>query len=216
MSAMKSRDRTYTPQGRLREEGSFDLDHYTDEEIEALLFEEKENVKTPGFWNLPTIAGLSMILVGVVYLFQILGIWQGFDLGNAVRMLPWLAGILIIITGLGVLSWRPQRKARIQRKVTRPDPASARTTTIGSERVVVEQKKGRKKLTKSTNKKLAGVCGGIAEYMSIDPTLVRVAFLIGLFASSGGFVLAYLLLAYIMPQGDRQLEERITIIRDTD
>ena len=33
-----------------------------------------------------------------------------------------------------------------------------------------------KKLTRSANKMLAGVCGGIAEYFEIDPTLVRVCY----------------------------------------
>lgn len=32
-----------------------------------------------------------------------------------------------------------------------------------------------KRLTLSTDKKIAGVCGGIAEYFSLDPTLVRLA-----------------------------------------
>ena len=32
-----------------------------------------------------------------------------------------------------------------------------------------------KKLTRSTNKILAGVCGGIAEYFEVDPTMIRVA-----------------------------------------
>lgn len=34
----------------------------------------------------------------------------------------------------------------------------------------------------STNKKLAGVCGGIAEYFNIDPTIVRLIWLIAVFA----------------------------------
>ena len=33
-----------------------------------------------------------------------------------------------------------------------------------------------KKLTKSTNKMIGGVCGGIAEYFDLDPTIIRVAY----------------------------------------
>jgi len=57
-----------------------------------------------------------------------------------------------------------------------------------------------KKLTKSNNKMIAGVCAGIAEYANIDPTVVRVIFaLCSLFV--GGFpgLLIYLVLALIMP-----------------
>ena len=47
------------------------------------------------------------------------------------------------------------------------------------------------RLCKSRNKMLAGVCGGIAEYFSIDPTLIRLAWV--LFCALGGSgVLAYI------------------------
>ena len=48
-------------------------------------------------------------------------------------------------------------------------------------------------------KKLDGVCGGIAEYFDIDPTLVRLAWiLVTCFAGTGIF--AYILAAIIMPR----------------
>lgn len=58
-----------------------------------------------------------------------------------------------------------------------------------------------KKLTKSTNKSLAGVCAGLAEYFNIDPTLVRVIYAC-LTVFSAGFpgVLLYIILAIIMPE----------------
>jgi len=57
-----------------------------------------------------------------------------------------------------------------------------------------------KKLTKSSDKMLAGVCGGIADYLEIDPTLVRVGYA-GLTFLTGfmlGLVL-YLILWVVMP-----------------
>ena len=56
-----------------------------------------------------------------------------------------------------------------------------------------------KKLHKSqVEKKLCGVCGGIAEYFYIDPTLVRLLWI--LFSLAGGAgVLAYIIAAVIMP-----------------
>ncbi len=56
-----------------------------------------------------------------------------------------------------------------------------------------------KKLAKSqTEKKLCGVCSGIAEYFNIDPTLVRLLWI--LFSLAGGAgVLAYIIAAIIMP-----------------
>ena len=50
----------------------------------------------------------------------------------------------------------------------------------------------------NTNKMVAGVCGGIAEYFNVDPTLVRIAWVIASLAFGCG-LLAYLLCAIIMP-----------------
>ena len=56
-----------------------------------------------------------------------------------------------------------------------------------------------KKLYKSAvDKKLCGVCGGLAEYLNVDSTLVRLVLVLAvLFAGSG--ILAYIIAAIIMP-----------------
>jgi phage shock protein PspC (stress-responsive transcriptional regulator) len=55
-----------------------------------------------------------------------------------------------------------------------------------------------KQLTKSRDKWLAGVCGGVAEYFAIDPVLVRAIWLaLILFAGTG--ILLYIVLAILMP-----------------
>lgn len=56
-----------------------------------------------------------------------------------------------------------------------------------------------KRLYKSSeNKMLDGVCGGIAEYFGIDPTLVRLGWV--LFCALGGSgVIAYIIAAIIIP-----------------
>ncbi len=47
--------------------------------------------------------------------------------------------------------------------------------------------------------KILGVCAGIGEYMELDPTVVRLAFVL-LFFFAGGGVLLYLILALVMPK----------------
>lgn len=49
-----------------------------------------------------------------------------------------------------------------------------------------------------------GVCGGIAEYLEWDPTLVRVLFVLGAVVSGGALVLGYIVLAIIMPHQARE------------
>lgn len=58
-----------------------------------------------------------------------------------------------------------------------------------------------KKLYKSTDKKISGVCAGVAEYFGIDPTIVRIVYaLVSLFTGGFGGVIVYVILALIIPQ----------------
>lgn len=59
-----------------------------------------------------------------------------------------------------------------------------------------------KRLKRSVNDKmLAGVCGGVAAYMDVDSTLIRLAFAFAaVFAGTG--VLIYLIMWIIMPKQD--------------
>lgn len=52
----------------------------------------------------------------------------------------------------------------------------------------------------TTNRVIGGVCGGIAEYLAVDPTLVRVVFVVTAFLTAGLGVLAYIVLLVLMPQ----------------
>ena len=63
---------------------------------------------------------------------------------------------------------------------------------------------GKKLYRSDENKMLAGVCGGIAEYFGVDPTLIRLAW--GVFSLLGGSgLLAYILAAIIIPRDDSNL-----------
>ena len=50
-----------------------------------------------------------------------------------------------------------------------------------------------------TDKKLGGVCGGLADYFDVDPLLVRIAFVI-LFFGYGSGLLVYILLWLLAPK----------------
>ena len=55
-----------------------------------------------------------------------------------------------------------------------------------------------KKLVRSANKKIAGVCGGLAEYFGMDASIVRIVWL--LCVLFGGFgLLVYLIMWIVMP-----------------
>lgn len=51
----------------------------------------------------------------------------------------------------------------------------------------------------TTNKKIAGVCGGIGEYFGIDPTVIRLLWVLTIFLDGIG-ILAYFIAWIIMPR----------------
>lgn len=193
-------------------ETTLDLDDVSDDDLESLYFED-EGEEESSFLNLQTMSGLSLILAGVIYLLSELGVWADpmvLGLGDA---LPWLGGVLVILLGFGVLSWRSasDEEPKTQKK-------KAVDAETGEAKVVEEPKKAQKnRLERSrTNKKLMGVCGGLAEYLNLDATLVRIAFVIGTIATSGPpFIIAYFGLAFAMPKEEPlSPEEKLSIIRD--
>ena len=57
-----------------------------------------------------------------------------------------------------------------------------------------------KQLTRSnTSRMLAGVCGGLGEFLDIDPTILRLAFVFGSFISGGSALLVYIVMAFVVP-----------------
>ena len=56
-----------------------------------------------------------------------------------------------------------------------------------------------KRLTKSNNRMICGVCGGIGEYLGIDPTVVRLLWVL-LSVLGGAGLLAYIIAAIIIPE----------------
>lgn len=55
-----------------------------------------------------------------------------------------------------------------------------------------------KKLYKSNNRMICGVCAGVAEYFGIDPTIVRLIW--AAFAMSGTGILLYIVAVIVMPE----------------
>jgi phage shock protein C len=59
-----------------------------------------------------------------------------------------------------------------------------------------------KKLKRSRkNRRIAGVCGGLAEYFEMDPTMVRILYvLVSVFSAAFPGILVYIVLWIIMPE----------------
>jgi phage shock protein C len=58
-----------------------------------------------------------------------------------------------------------------------------------------------RRLTRSNrNKMIAGVCGGLAEYLNVDPTVMRVLYvLVSILSVAFPGIIAYIILMFLMP-----------------
>lgn len=76
--------------------------------------------------------------------------------------------------------------------------------------MIVSNRNGETKTTGRLHKsrkdrKIAGVCGGIAEYLNVDPTIVRLVFAL-LCLGWGSGIAAYIVCALILPEGETEEE----------
>ena len=55
-------------------------------------------------------------------------------------------------------------------------------------------------------RKLCGVCAGLADYFEIDPTIIRLGWIISIFCFGGG-VLAYIIAALVIPNEPHYLKQ---------
>lgn len=62
------------------------------------------------------------------------------------------------------------------------------------------QDRSERKLMRSKNRMLLGVCGGIAEFFRVDATLIRLLVVFFALAGIGAGIVAYLIAAVIMPR----------------
>ena len=175
----------------------YDLDALSDRELEALLF-EGNLPRQESSWKLSSLERCLAVGAGAVLLFGLLG-WST---GPVLRLaLPLLVVALVLFVARNAHS-----KAR-----SAWNAMQERGTSSTSRR-----------LTRSTSdRKVAGVCGGLAAHLDIDSTVVRFAVLVALLATSVAPVgLAYLALAYLLPRGpdaatELASEERLRIIRES-
>jgi phage shock protein C len=131
-------------------------------------------------WGIVLIAFGGMLFLGNVG-FPFWGWWH----------IPW--GILLpaILIGAGI--W-----FLVGVKRTSPVPAAEQVQPAAA--AAATQTNGTSRLFRSrSDSKLFGVCGGIGAYLSTDPTLVRILFIIATFASGGLMLLLYVIMAIVVP-----------------
>jgi len=140
--------------------------------------------------------GVLLVVVGIVWLISNLGWmwwrdWWGVSWEIVVPVLLILAGVGFLFGGRSYVAARP----------VAPTGEDATEEAMGGKRRDATPEGPYRRLTRSqTEKKVFGVCGGLGIYVGIDPTVIRLLFVIATFATGGAALLVYLLMALLVPK----------------
>lgn len=202
------------------------LDHFMEEQPSSE--RKKENL-----WNMQTILGLGFIFLTLSFILQGflsgIGLVPGLNLEGLMGALPVIGGILVVVIGFGFFTRERKRKKIRKREMKRrkrqiyssigtqgatSSAQSARSRSrsgIGTAaRAQAEPYALRqhKKLTRSrSDKKIFGVCGGIANYFGISATFVRLMFAVATLLGYGFPIILYLAMAIVVPKEPVRLKD---------
>ena len=139
--------------------------------------------------NARNIFGYILIIGGGLLLLANLDVFHFFDfIGDAFE---YIFPILLIVLGMGVIYYR-QANPQVE---SVPGEQSA----SGDQQTTSQAQSYRQFRRSFTDKKIAGVCGGLANYFGIDPSIMRMLYVILCLASFGAGLVLYIILALVVP-----------------
>ncbi len=137
--------------------------------------------------NIRYVFGGLMIFFGGMFLLSNLGAFSFMHAWD----ISWnfIFPILLILLGMAIIYYRQNE----------PLP-EAPVNPADGEGAAPQQQPAPRQLRRSlTDRKIFGVCGGLAEYFSIDPNLTRILYVVLCLATGGAGILLYFILALVVP-----------------
>ncbi len=136
--------------------------------------------------------GIILIAFGVLFLMHNFG-WFAF---HHIWHISWgiVLPVLLILFGMAIIYIHQQ--SRTQAAADRPGEGGEESTTNTPDQGIPN-----KRLYKSRrNRKLFGVCGGLGDYFEVDPTIVRILFILLTLLSFGTGIILYIAMAIFVPE----------------
>ncbi len=187
--------------------------------------EEKEKKPKESIWNFSTITGLVLVLisaafVGNVVSTQLLGIATLPFLSTLMSVTPYIGGAILGLLLIGMFSRNKSEKIEAKEEKekvretydkldkflyseeeTKTYRQKTKTKTSSASKFERFKVSTSNRLMKSrTDKKIAGVCGGLAKHLGISATIIRLLFVAAIILGWGSFILVYIALAFVMPK----------------
>lgn len=197
----------------------------SDQELHSTLndfLEEKEKKPKKSIWNFSTIAGLVLVLISATFVgnlvsTQVLGLSSIPLIGTVMQAAPYVGGAILALIVIGMFS-----RSKTEKIEEKEEQAKVKETYDKLDKFLYteQESKSRAKQKRSetskfdkfkvgvsnrlmksrTDKKIAGVCGGLAKHLGISSTLLRLLFVAAIILGWGSFILVYIALAIVMPK----------------
>jgi phage shock protein C len=141
---------------------------------------------TSRFW------GVVIIASGILWLAANLGVHVFFPWWG----IPWKAGIGVLLVVAGVI-------LLLRREDTSRSAPSAESSASHTGSGMAAAPRAERLSRSSRENVIFGVCGGIADYLNLDPVIVRLIIVAAAFGSLGLVVMIYVILAAVLPLDER-------------
>jgi phage shock protein C len=135
--------------------------------------------------------GILLVIVGILWLMNNLGVWHrwwDFSWDVLVPTLLILAGIAFLFGGRNYVT------------ASSATPAADNPVQPEQSGDAFAKSLSHKLYRSRLDRKLFGVCGGIGSHLQIDPTIIRIVFVISALASFGLTLLVYAIMAVLVPE----------------
>lgn len=185
--------------------------------LDEFLEEDEKAKEKKSIWNLSTITGIVLVLISAAFIGHTIGAAFGFTglsfVVGLVKYAPFLGGALLglILISTFVKSRDKQISSKEREQVNQTyDKLDEFLYSNKGKQAKTKSRKQSKlssridsvhRLSKSrTDKKISGVCGGLAKYLGINSTIVRIIFVAAMLLGYGSFLLVYIAMAIVMPK----------------
>jgi len=201
---MTTKEKQYQRQSSLEED--FDISQEKLEKaFEEFIKEDPPKQKNKGLLNVATVTGSVMLVVAFFAVLQFLGINVGPDMSNLLPLMTAIGGVIVLIFGLG---WFSRRKSEKKEKKAKNIPdfkvkneqKKAEGKTSSSDFDAYAFRKKKRLYLSRKDKKIMGVCGGLGDYLGVDPTIIRVLFAISVLSFYGTPIFIYLVMGVFLPK----------------
>ena len=141
--------------------------------------------------------GYFLVIVGVLILMGNLGVFDIFD--HFDNVFEFIFPVLLILLGMGIIYYR-QSQTDMAQSTESAQPSGEQSGQPEQHEQTQQRSTSYRQFRRSfTDKKIAGVCGGLAQYFDIDPSIIRMLYVILCLASFGAGLVLYIVLALVVP-----------------